>query len=380
MNRHPPSSLEGQPAFSPSNSTRPSSTTIHSTKTAPSSTSTAKTQQHQLQQALVTSSSSSSIRSFKRNAGKVDKKKLGGRFHIRDLKVLFQKEFIVGWIIVITAIVVTTLLVVFRKSVIPPLIQFANTMRSYGVYLPICHLSRIHIHLIQKSVKPIPSGAILIGALEFVASFPPMFGFGSLQLLAGFIYGMAGFIPIYLGGFLGGIACFAISRRYLTTRYRAVLTEKYPKFVIIEEAIQEGGLKLVILLRIAPYPYAIMNGVLSTTSIPFHRFAIATSICMFKALIQVYLGTTLQNLADLISGSTSRSDRPPTVEISIMLAGVVLAVAAIVYVSWLVRRTLRKYTGEDAAEEAAELGVRNGGDGDDAGGEAASESNKTLNV
>ncbi|KAJ3096110.1 hypothetical protein HDU97_006214 [Phlyctochytrium planicorne] len=185
-----------------------------------------------------------------------------------------------------------------------------------------------------------------------------MFGFVTFQLLSGFIYGMIGFIPVYLGGFLGGISCFALSRVFFGKKYRKILSEKYPKFALIEEAIEEGGLKLVLLIRVAPYPYAIMNGVLSTTSIPFHRFAIATAVCMIKALINVYLGTTLQSIAELLSGVTGTSGTP-VLQVSLMVVGLILAVLAAVYISWLVKKTLKKYVKEeDEEEEEAELDVR----------------------
>ncbi|KAI8836333.1 hypothetical protein BC829DRAFT_405836 [Chytridium lagenaria] len=148
-----------------------------------------------------------------------------------------------------------------------------------------------------------------------------MFGFGTLQLLSGFIYGMMGVCAYgcwWLFGRAGEFFCF-----------RA-----------IEEAIEEGGLKLIVLLRLAPYPYAVMNGLLATTSTSFRNYALATLVAMLKAPLNVYIGTTLQNIADLISG---RGGAPAPVEMGIMITGFVVAFVGLVYFSWLIRRMLKRY-------------------------------------
>ncbi|KAJ3201022.1 hypothetical protein HDU67_001656, partial [Dinochytrium kinnereticum] len=61
------------------------------------------------------------------------KEKKGRRFHVRDLKFLLGPEFLFGWIILGMAILVTVLLVVFRKELLPPVIAFADKIRGLGI-------------------------------------------------------------------------------------------------------------------------------------------------------------------------------------------------------------------------------------------------------
>ncbi|KAJ3109935.1 Tlg2-vesicle protein [Phlyctochytrium bullatum] len=267
----------------------------------------------------------------------------GCTFRPGDLRHLFTKEFAVGWAIVCTSLAVGAALVVYRKQIIPPVMSFAEFIRGLGY-----------------------PGMLIIFALEFIASFPPMFGFGFFQLLAGFIYGMLGFVPIYIGGLLGGIICFVAARRWLGEHYRNLLKRRYREFAAIEAAIEEGGLQLVILLRLGPYPYAISNGVLSLTSVPLTHFTIATALCLLKALIQVYLGTTLQSIADLVMGNAGAG--LSTLQIVMLVVGIVVAIAGVVYITWLIRRTLRRYeprVEEEVDIEDGEADVERGGEADE---------------
>jgi hypothetical protein len=74
----------------------------------------------------------------------------------------------------------------------------------------------------------------------------------------------------------------------------------------------------MVLIRLAPYPFNVMNALLSATHIPLSTFALATALSLTKLALHVYIGSTLSSLAPIAAtpeGETTNSDGslpPPT--------------------------------------------------------------------
>ena len=60
---------------------------------------------------------------------------------------------------------------------------------------------------------------------------------------------MVGSVAVFIGATIGAIAAMCIGR-YAIRDFIHEKTKKWPKFQAIEEAIQEEGFKLVLLLRL----------------------------------------------------------------------------------------------------------------------------------
>ncbi|KAF9139544.1 hypothetical protein BG015_001978, partial [Linnemannia schmuckeri] len=74
---------------------------------------------------------------------------------------------------------------------------------------------------------------------------------------------------------------------------------------------------LMVLIRLAPYPFNVMNALLSATHIPLSTFALATALSLTKLALHVYIGSTLSSLAPITTtpdGETTNPDEslPPT--------------------------------------------------------------------
>jgi len=63
----------------------------------------------------------------------------------------------------------------------------------------------------------------------------------------------------------------------------------------------------MLLIRLAPYPFNVMNALLSATHIPLSTFAIATAISLLKLALHVYIGSTLSSLA-IVPPTTTPED------------------------------------------------------------------------
>ncbi|KAF9092060.1 Transmembrane protein 64 [Mortierella sp. GBA35] len=115
----------------------------------------------------------------------------------------------------------------------------------------------------------------------------------------GYVYGFGlGLFITYTSALLGSIACFYLCRRWFKTQVRSLIAKKQ-KMKSVVKAVEKRGFKLMLLIRLAPYPFNLMNALLSATHIPLSTFALATAISLTKLTLHVYIGSTLSSLATL---------------------------------------------------------------------------------
>ncbi|KAG9068114.1 hypothetical protein KI688_011707 [Linnemannia hyalina] len=131
---------------------------------------------------------------------------------------------------------------------------------------------------------------------------------------------------------------------------------------------------LLVLIRLAPYPFNVMNAILSATHIPLSTYIVATAISLTKLALHVYIGSTLSTLTGGDGDDTDPEKDPNNhgkrVKVFIMVMGIILGIGVGAYV-WAVAKR------EIAITEAARMerrqrrrrgGRRGGGEGLSANG------------
>lgn len=131
----------------------------------------------------------------------------------------------------------------------------------------------------------------------------------------------------------GALASFYLSRTHFHT-YRTKLITHYPKFTTIERAVFNGGLKFLILIRVAPYPFGLSNVLFSATSVTFREFFVASGVALLKNLVPVWIGSGVAELADV-------KEKTSVAQVVSMLAGMAVGVGSFFYMMFKVRRILR---------------------------------------
>ncbi len=58
-------------------------------------------------------------------------------------------------------------------------------------------------------------GFAFLAAATFATAFPPVPGYGLWCYVAGYAFGMEGFLPIYAGAIVGAFTCFMLFRYLL---------------------------------------------------------------------------------------------------------------------------------------------------------------------
>ncbi|KAL7751908.1 Tlg2-vesicle protein [Sorochytrium milnesiophthora] len=196
-------------------------------------------------------------------------------------------------------------------------------------------------------------GIFVVVLILSATAFPPMIGYSTLLTLCGYVWGFPlGFVPGFLGGFIGSSLCFIAARRYLRQYVERKVLVRFPNVNTIKRVIERRGFKFLLLIRIAPYPYNIVNVLVATTRIPYRVYAAATAISLLKILIHIYLGASLTNFTELVlpapapgagAGNENNASRERATVLSHVFLGVgfACAVVGIVWVWRVVQRAVK---------------------------------------
>src|SRR5262245_11810977 len=150
---------------------------------------------------------------------------------------------------------------------------------------------------------PIVFGLIYVAAVVLVVPA------STLTLVAGTIFGLAtALITVSLASTTGAAVAFLISR-HLARRRVVQMTKDSPRFSAIDQAINEGGWKIVALLRLSPaIPFNLQNYLYGVTGIPFWTCVLTSWVAMLPGtFLYVYLGYAAKVSVEASAGKESKS-------------------------------------------------------------------------
>lgn len=141
---------------------------------------------------------------------------------------------------------------------------------------------------------------------------------------------------VFLGAWLGAIIAFPIGRYICRDQVRAY-SMKNPILKAIDSTMETQGLKLILLIRLSLLvPFNLSNYVLGISAVKYVDFIIGTLGLFPIVLFFVYIGTTMSNIHEAVSGTLEMSN----LEKVVMILGTFVALAGLIYSTCLVRRTL----------------------------------------
>jgi len=133
---------------------------------------------------------------------------------------------------------------------------------------------------------------VLIVLLIFPASW--------LSIAAGYLYGIyLGSLIVFFSAFIGASISFFISKRFFSKKV-LVMINKFPKLSLLENIIQRGGLKLIILTRLSPlFPFSILNYFYGLNKITYKDFSISLICIVPGTILYCSIGSLLNNLSEI---------------------------------------------------------------------------------
>lgn len=222
------------------------------------------------------------------------------------------------------------------------------------------------------------TGRLILGFLIFITTFPPLPLYSTLIILCGFSFGLIqGFIISYIAALSGAIVVFVMSRSFLKGWMVGLLNQSGGLKKVVR-AIEKRP-KLLFLVRLAPYPYNLMNTLLaSSPTLTLKTYTMCTALALPKLLVHCGLGTTIKNFAayngaasssgtnskgePLIGDDHANADQAKASETAELikhvfgLVGVVLCVGIFFYLFSVARKAVdEELDGDDLAADEYEL-------------------------
>ncbi|KAF1975198.1 golgi apparatus membrane protein-like protein tvp38 [Bimuria novae-zelandiae CBS 107.79] len=197
--------------------------------------------------------------------------------------------------------------------------------------------------------RNITAGWLILWALIFVVSFPPLIGYSSLMTIAGFVYGFPnGWFIAATATVAGSTASFLASRSLLKSMvHRLVANDK--RFAALALTLKYDGLKLLIMIRLCPLPYSLCNGAIATfPTVSALSYALATAIVSPKLMLHIFIGAQLAQIAD---GDKMDAKSKALSYVSIAIGGIAGAVTG-----WFMYKKTKERAAQLEAEERA--GIR----------------------
>lgn len=142
-----------------------------------------------------------------------------------------------------------------------------------------------------------------------------------------------GTFSVFIGAWLGALIAFLIGRYIYRDQIRKY-SMKRPILRAIDSTMETQGLKLIILMRLSLLvPFNLSNYVFGISAVKYRDFAIGTLGLFPIVLFFVYIGTTMSNIHEAISGNAEVT----TLEIVVMVFGTLIALTGLLYTTLLVR-------------------------------------------
>ena len=116
---------------------------------------------------------------------------------------------------------------------------------------------------------------------------------------------LIGSLAVWIGASLGSIVAMLLGR-FVFKEWVRKQAEKYPLISAIDKAIENEGLKLILLLRLCPaIPFNMLNYLMGGTAIKLSHYAIGSFGMVPATIVFVFIGTTASDIADLAAGKTA---------------------------------------------------------------------------
>ncbi|CAO1630708.1 unnamed protein product [Parajaminaea phylloscopi] len=242
------------------------------------------------------------------------------------------------WLVI--SISSTVIVLIFHTQVFKALDELSRTLQRLGT-----------------------GGRMVLGSLIFLTTFPPLPLYSTLIVLCGFSFGLwQGFLISYVAALSGAVVVFLLSKSFLKGWMTGLLA-KSGGLKRVVRAIEKRP-KLLFLIRLAPYPYNLMNTLLaSSPTLTFKTYFVCTALALPKLLVHCGIGTSIKNFAayhgathgdkdgDADPSQSSKHGTAESIKKVVGVVGVILCVGIFLYLFSVARKAVDDELGEDEDDE-----------------------------
>jgi prepilin signal peptidase PulO-like enzyme (type II secretory pathway) len=194
--------------------------------------------------------------------------------------------------------------------------------------------------------------------------------YSTFIMLSGYTYGAwMGAVISYFAALSGAVCVYTLCR----TCFRKTIASWLSKTTSIKRVVRaiEKRPKLLFMVRLAPYPYNVMNALLAASpTLTFKTYTLCTALSLFKVIIHTTIGASIHSFAGYHLHKPPSSPDPPVdgqdpasdggdgapagdddegalLSRVSAIVGIVLCVAIIVYLSWVARKAVDEELDDD---------------------------------
>lgn len=188
-------------------------------------------------------------------------------------------------------------------------------------------------------------GYAVLFCLIFITTFPPLPLYSTLITLSGYTYGpWIGAVISYSAALSGAIVVFSLSRTFLREPIARWLQSTRGLCRAVRAIERKPS--LLFLVRLAPYPYNVLNALLAATpTLEMKTYVICTALSLFKVIVHTSIGAGIRSF----STHQAASDESGWSRVW-TTGGIMLCVVLFIYISWVARRAV-----DDELEDEAEV-------------------------
>ncbi|PPQ77329.1 hypothetical protein CVT25_010911 [Psilocybe cyanescens] len=228
-----------------------------------------------------------------------------------------------------------------------PLIMYAITSLAFVVAVAL-YRTELFTYLDELSLwlrADEQYGHAVLFFLIFLTTIPPIPLYSTLIVLSGYTFGpWTGAIISYFAALSGALIVFIVSRLL----FRESIERWLSSCTTIKRVVRaiEKRPKLLFLIRLAPYPYNVMNCLLAASpTLTLHTYSVCTALSLFKVIIHTSVGASIHSFRDYhnsTDASPSDDDESGTDMMARLwtILGILLCVLILVYLSVVARRAV----------------------------------------
>lgn len=161
-----------------------------------------------------------------------------------------------------------------------------------------------------------------------------------LCFAAGALFGIGlGFLLAGASLVGSAILMFFIARYFARAPIQKMLT-RHPKLRRFDKSVAGGGMKVLLLLRLAPLPFAPLSYFLGSTKVSFGKYFWSIFATFGTVLVAVYYGSIAKHVTKLAGKTESFS---PSRDLS-LFAGLIISVIVLATLTHYARKSLKEIT------------------------------------
>lgn len=217
-------------------------------------------------------------------------------------------------------------------------------------------------------------GYVVLFCLIFITTFPPLPLYSTLITLSGYTFGpWIGAAISYCAALSGAVVVFWLSRTFL----REPIGRWLSSTRALSRAVRavERKPQLLFLVRLAPYPYNVLNALLAATpTLTMRTYVICTALSLFKVIIHTSIGAGIRSFSAKQESDVLEEEDDTWSKVW-TIGGILLCVALFVYLSLVARRAVDdelddEIPGSASEERVAFLDAESHAEDDDIGSRA----------